>query len=108
MALGAPLLALDTLLFISVAFPDGTFLLRGPVGGRSNDLNILKSYGLMDDLPTLFHGWAIGGDGLFPVSALLHSNKIFDALVDPADRAAYAQVRISVCNIFHYFQLKLN
>ena len=49
-----------------------------PVGGRNNELNILNSSGLTDDLPTLFHCLAIGGD-LFPVLALLHSNKIFDA-----------------------------
>ena len=54
------------MLFIAIAFPDGTFLLRGPLAGHWNDLTALEATSLGDDLSTLLDGNAIGGDSIFP------------------------------------------
>lgn len=90
-----------TLLFIAICFPDGTFLLRGPVGGHNNDIHILESSGLCADLPRLFRGYAIGGDGIFPTTAYIHPIEMFDRLISPMLRKAYSSVRIAVEWLFN-------
>ena len=62
---------------MGIAFPDGTFLLRGPVQGHQNDIGILRETRLETELPTLFGNWAIGGDGAFPVSTNVLSVKLW-------------------------------
>ncbi len=86
-----------SLLFIAVCFPDGTFLLRGPVSGRQNDLFALRETGLWEYLSNSLGGYAVGGDGIFPTLEWLHSKKLFmDGLLDEQDSTAYSSVRICV------------
>lgn len=103
-----------TLLFIAVAFPDGTFILRGPVSGRHNDLFAIDDTGLLAFLPHITNGYFIGGDGIFPVSSTIVSTKIYLHGLCPAEGAAqFAAVRVSVewlfggiTLIFPYFSME--
>ena len=102
-----------SMLFLAVSFPDGTFMMRGPLGGRWNDVTALSDFGLDEDGPALcgdFH--KIGGDGIFPINQWFTSNAIF-LNEDGAAGERYNASRIAVewlfgdiSNIFRYFRSK--
>lgn len=101
------------MLFIAIAFPDGTALIRGPGPGRWNDLTILHETGLDDELPHLFGGLSIAGDGIFPILPNLRSMKVFLSGMEPNSQYAmqFSSVRVSVewlfqsfSNVFRLFQ----
>jgi len=104
-----------TLLWIAVVFADGTFLLRGPVGGRNNDLFILENSGLARDLRPMLQGFKVGGDGIFPIDTAIESMKLYlNGLCPPGlgDSRRFSAVRIviewvfdEIIDLFRYFRL---
>eukprot|EP01013_Petalomonas_cantuscygni_P043980 TRINITY_DN8627_c0_g2_i1.p2 TRINITY_DN8627_c0_g2~~TRINITY_DN8627_c0_g2_i1.p2 ORF type:complete len:389 (+),score=43.56 TRINITY_DN8627_c0_g2_i1:182-1348(+) len=90
-----------TMLFIATAFPDGTFLLRGPVSGRWNDINALSSTGLDTDLPELLGGHAVGADGVFPIQPhVIGMDVHMEGLVDAEHKAGSSSTRVAVERLF--------
>ena len=104
---------IHNLLFISIAFPDGTFLLRGPVGGHQNDVGALNATSLARDLPRLFGLWRIGGDGGFPASSGIISISLFInagalglARMFASSRVAVEWLFADITNNFRFLQYK--
>lgn len=103
-----------TLLFIAVVFPDGSFLLRGPVSGRHNDLFALDQTGLLAELPTFTNGFFAGGDGIFPNSSTIQSTKMYlDGLCPAACAGRFSAVRVviewlfgEITMLFPYFEMR--
>jgi hypothetical protein len=52
-------------LWIAIAFPDGSLLLRGPVAGHNNDLGAMQQTMLSRDLDDLLKNFTVGGDDIF-------------------------------------------
>ena len=107
-----------TMLYIAIVFPDGTFLLRGPLTGAENDIEILQRTGLLKDLPTMLGLHSVGGDSIFPATLNLHPISGYDlpGLLPESSplkelKSEYASVRIAVewlfadiTNTFRYFR----
>jgi len=107
----------SNLLFIAIVFPDGSFVLRGPVCGRNNDPFLYDESGLKDELPDWLQGYKVGADGIFPNDAAIESTKIYLDGLCPADdgegQRRFAAVRIVVewlfalvSNLFRLFRYK--
>ena len=101
-----------TFLLIAIAFPDGTFMIRGAEGGRQNDPYILSSTGLNSDLNNILHGFAVGADAEFSPTPNIRSIQLYQgALFDVSKSETYSRNRICVewlfsiiTGSFRYFQ----
>eukprot|EP01013_Petalomonas_cantuscygni_P030890 TRINITY_DN56978_c0_g1_i1.p1 TRINITY_DN56978_c0_g1~~TRINITY_DN56978_c0_g1_i1.p1 ORF type:complete len:315 (+),score=17.54 TRINITY_DN56978_c0_g1_i1:14-958(+) len=84
------------ILFIAIAFPDGTMMLRGPVAGRWNDLTVMRSEGVLQFLDDVLPvGTVVDGDSIFPINHHILSRRALE--LTGGDPGTFCTWRVRVC-----------
>ena len=99
--------------FIAVCFPDGSFMMRGPIAGATNDLAVLNETGMRNFLEGKLFTFSVLGDSIFNNKEPIVS--IRDMCDNPEVSKALSHVRIvvewlfgEIVNTFEYLHYTPN